>query len=76
LTFKVPVMVQIRSGTFNYRPAGDFLRDGRPADPSIEVVAIDRPLSIMKHLVTAAEYQRLCDMAVAQDRRPLSAAEQ
>jgi formylglycine-generating enzyme required for sulfatase activity len=61
LTFEAPVTVQIRSGTFNYRPAGDFLRDGRPADSSIEVITIDRPLSIMKHLVTAAEYQRCVD---------------
>jgi formylglycine-generating enzyme required for sulfatase activity len=54
-------MVQVRSGNFTYRPAGDFLRDGKPADPSIETIAIDRPLSIMKQLVTVAEYQRCVD---------------
>jgi formylglycine-generating enzyme required for sulfatase activity len=72
-TFKIPVMVQVRSGTFNYRPAGDFLRAGKSADPSIETIAIDRPLSIMKHLVTAAEYQRCVDEGAC-DRLTLEVA--
>ena len=60
-TFEVPAIVEVQPATFTYRPAGDFLRDGKPANPPTQTIAIDRPLPIMKHQVTAAEYQRCVD---------------
>jgi formylglycine-generating enzyme required for sulfatase activity len=56
-----PDVVNLRPGTFNYRVSGEFTRDGRPAMPPISATAIEHPLSIMRHQVTAAEYRRCAD---------------
>ena len=55
-TLAGPDLVTIGAGGFVHRPAGDYTRAGRPADAPAEVVRIDRPVSIMRHQVTGAEY--------------------
>ena len=49
-------MVTIASGTLRYRPAGEFIRAGKPANAPIVTVRMRRPLTIMRRQVTAAEY--------------------
>ena len=55
----LPDMVELRPGAFDYRASGEFTRDGRPAPAPRETITIARPLTIMRHQVTAADY-RLC----------------
>jgi formylglycine-generating enzyme required for sulfatase activity len=57
----VPQLVELRPGSFAHRAAGDFSRGGKPANAPIVTVRIDRPISIMKVQVTAADYQRCVD---------------
>jgi formylglycine-generating enzyme required for sulfatase activity len=73
-----PVVIELAPRNFTYRPAGDFTRAGHPATPSLLTTRLERPLAIMKHQVSAADYQacvedRACrplqsDVAVALDR--------
>ena len=44
--------------TFDYRVAGDFSRDGKPAANPLHEVRLAPGLAIMKNQVTAAEYAR------------------
>jgi len=53
-----PSMVTLRPGSLRYRPAGDFSRAGQPVDSPETTVSIDQALVIMRHQVTAADYQR------------------
>ena len=50
--------VEIPAGSLEYRLPGEFLRAGRPANGPIVRVAFDRPFSMMRHQVSAAEYAR------------------
>ena len=59
--FRNPEIVQVQPTVFFYRPAGDFLRDGKPTSPPTRTITIERPLAIMRHQVSAAEYQRCVD---------------
>jgi formylglycine-generating enzyme required for sulfatase activity len=73
-----PAMVELPPAPFSYRAAGDFTRTGRPVSISLATISIDRPLVIMKHQVTAADYRRCvedhacppfaADVAIAADR--------
>ncbi|CCD95205.1 putative nitrate reductase, nirV-like; signal peptide [Bradyrhizobium sp. ORS 375] len=73
-----PALVEIAPGTINYRESGDHVRDGRQAESPITAIRFDRPLTIMTHQVSAADYQacveaNACramerDIAVAIDR--------
>lgn len=63
-------IVDLRSGTVSYRLAGDFTRAGRPAEAPLVSLHFERPLSIMKHQVSASDYQRCVDEAAC---RPLEA---
>jgi len=73
-----PVVIELAPRNFTYRPAGDFIRAGHPATPRLLTTRLERPLAIMKHQVSAADYQacvedRACrplqsDVAVALDR--------
>src|SRR5260370_21970924 len=54
----IPDLVELRPGSFAHRAAGDFSRNGKPANAPIAKVRIDHPISIMKAQVTAADYQR------------------
>jgi formylglycine-generating enzyme required for sulfatase activity len=53
-----PEPVQLRPGAFSYRVSGEFTRNGRPAVPPIVTIRIERPLSIMRGQVSAADYRR------------------
>ena len=53
-----PILVTLPAATFDYRVAGEFLRDGQPVNPPLSAVAFDRPVAIMKHHVSRADYQR------------------
>ncbi len=53
-----PAMVELAPGTMQYWAPGAFERDGKPANTPRLTVAMDRPFAIMRHEVTAAEYER------------------
>jgi len=57
----VPEMVELAPGSFAHRAAGDFSRNGKPANAPVVTVRIDRPVSIMARQVTAAQYRRCVD---------------
>lgn len=54
----IPDLIELRPGSFAHRVAGDYTRNGKPANAPIVKVWIDRPISIMKAQVTAADYRR------------------
>ena len=56
-------VVELHSGAVSYRVAGDFTRAGRQAEAPVVTVRFERPFSIMKHQVSAADYQRCVDEA-------------
>lgn len=56
-----PPLVEIAPGSFAHRAAGDFSRDGRPANAPMVAVRIDHAVSIMARQVTAAEYRACVD---------------
>jgi formylglycine-generating enzyme required for sulfatase activity len=55
--------VELQPGTVSYRVAGDFTRAARQVEAPLESVRFTRPLSIMKHQVSAADYQACVDAA-------------
>ena len=73
-----PALVELQPGTLRYRVAGDFTRAGKPAEAPLATIRIAQPLTIMKHQVSSAEYQRCvsegacralpADIAIAADR--------
>jgi formylglycine-generating enzyme required for sulfatase activity len=76
-TIKAPAVVALQPHPFHYRLAGDFTRDGKPANAPMRMVQLDRVVTIMVHQVTAADYQRCVldhacpparNVAVAADR--------
>jgi formylglycine-generating enzyme required for sulfatase activity len=56
-------LVELHSGVVNYRMAGDFTRAGRQVEAPLKLLRFDKPLSIMTHQVSAADYQRCVDDA-------------
>jgi formylglycine-generating enzyme required for sulfatase activity len=56
-------MVELRPGAVSYRVAGDFTHAGNQAEAPLLSVRIAKPLAIMKHQVSAADYQRCVDEA-------------
>jgi len=54
----LPDLVELRAGTFRHRAAGEFSRDGTPVTAPLVTAAIKRTLAVMRHQVTAADYQR------------------
>jgi formylglycine-generating enzyme required for sulfatase activity len=54
-------LVELQPGTVSYRLAGDFTRGGKQAEAPLLPVRFAKPLSIMKHQVSAADYQRCVD---------------
>jgi hypothetical protein len=42
----IPDLVELRPGSFAHRAAGDFSRNGKPANAPIAKVRIDHPISI------------------------------
>ena len=73
-----PALVELQPGSVRYRAAGDFTRAGKPAEAPLTTIRIARPLAIMKHQVSSADYQRCvaegacrrlsADAAIATDR--------
>ena len=62
--------VELQPGTLSYRVAGDFTRAARQIEAPLAPVRFARPLSIMKHQVSAADYQRCVDEAVCRALSP------
>lgn len=52
---------EIAAKPFQYRIAGDFSRDGRPAEAPQRAVRLSGPIRIMNRQVTAGEYARCAD---------------
>jgi formylglycine-generating enzyme required for sulfatase activity len=53
-----PAIVELHPGAISYRVNGDFTRAGRQASAPLSKVTLSRPLAIMKHQVSSADYQR------------------
>jgi formylglycine-generating enzyme required for sulfatase activity len=53
-----PDLVELSPGAFQHRVAGNFIREGLPATAPIVTVTFGRPLALMKHQVTDADYRR------------------
>lgn len=51
-----PELVAVPAGAWDYRPAGAWRQDGRQVDPPLQRLAADRPLRIMRHEVSRADY--------------------
>ena len=58
-----PAFVELQPGVLSYRLAGDFTRAARQIEAPLTSVRFSEPLSIMKHQVSAADYQRCVDAA-------------
>src|SRR5689334_14204292 len=54
-------IVEVHAGNVAYRVAGDFTRNGKQAAAPLRQVTFDRPLAIMKHQVSSADYQACVD---------------
>jgi formylglycine-generating enzyme required for sulfatase activity len=54
-------IVEVRAGNVAYRVAGDFTRNGKQAAAPLREIRFEKPLAIMKHQVSAADYQRCVD---------------
>ena len=54
----------------SYRVAGDFTRAAKQAEAPLTSVRFTHPLSIMKHQVSAADYQRCADEAGCRPLNP------
>ena len=53
--------VEVRAGKMSYRVAGDFTRSGKQAAAPLRQITFDKPLAIMKHQVSSAEYRACVD---------------
>jgi formylglycine-generating enzyme required for sulfatase activity len=53
----LPDLVEMGPGAVSYREAGEFLMEGIPVDPPIVSVALPKGVSIMRRLVSRAEYE-------------------
>ena len=54
-------ITEIAAKPFQYRPAGDFSRDGRPAEAPLHEARLATSIKIMNRQVTAGEYARCVD---------------
>ena len=54
----IPELIALEPRPFNYRAAGEFTRNGKPAAAPMRATRLLRPLVIMTRQVTAAEYRR------------------
>jgi formylglycine-generating enzyme required for sulfatase activity len=54
-------ITEIAAKPFPYRPAGDFSRDGRPAEAPLREARLAISIKIMNRQVTAGEYARCVD---------------
>src|SRR5262249_41852502 len=49
--------VEVRAGNVAYRVAGDFTRNRKQAAAPLRQITFEKPLAIMKHQVSSADYQ-------------------
>lgn len=54
-------IVELHSGSTTYRVNGDFTHAGKQAAAPLIQVSVPKPLAIMKHQVSSADYQRCVD---------------
>jgi len=54
-------VVELHPGSASYRVNGDFTHAGKQAAAPLVPVSLPRPLAIMKHQVSSADYQRCVD---------------
>jgi formylglycine-generating enzyme required for sulfatase activity len=54
-------IVEVAPGMRSYRVAGDFSRAGRPVEAPLRRLAFAKPLAIMAHQVSSADYQTCVD---------------
>jgi len=54
-------VVELHPGSASYRVNGDFTHAGKQAAAPLVKVSLPRPLAIMKHQVSSADYQRCVD---------------
>ena len=54
-------IVELQPATIAYRAAGDFTRAGRQAEAPLKSVRFEKPLAIMAHQVSSADYQHCVD---------------
>jgi formylglycine-generating enzyme required for sulfatase activity len=54
-------IVEVTPGTMSYRVAGDFTQSGKPAEAPLSTLRLTVPLAIMKHQVSATDYQACID---------------
>jgi formylglycine-generating enzyme required for sulfatase activity len=55
------VIVELHAGAISYRVNGDFTHAGKQAAAPLVQVSLTRPLAIMKHQVSSADYQLCVD---------------
>jgi formylglycine-generating enzyme required for sulfatase activity len=61
-TLRDPIaMVELDQAAVSYRVAGDFTKMGRIAEAPLVTARLERPLAIMKHQVSSADYQQCVD---------------
>lgn len=65
-----PAFVELQPGTVSYRVAGDFTRAAKQVEAPLASLRFTQPLSIMKHQVSAADYQRCVDEAACRALSP------
>jgi formylglycine-generating enzyme required for sulfatase activity len=56
-----PTIVELHPGMVSYRVNGDFTRAGKQAAAPLVQVTFPKPLAIMKHQVSSADYRRCVD---------------
>jgi formylglycine-generating enzyme required for sulfatase activity len=54
-------IVELHRGSVSYRVNGDFAHSGKQAAAPLVQVSLSKPLAIMKHQVSSADYQRCVD---------------
>lgn len=59
--FAGPDMIELRTGTVTYKPAGDYTRADKPANAPVVAVKLAAGVTIMTHQVTRDEYLRCVD---------------
>jgi formylglycine-generating enzyme required for sulfatase activity len=72
---QAPALVELKPGSARYFAAGEFTRDGKPVNVPDAVIRIGRPLKIMKHQVSVADYRRCIDDGACAPLPPEAATE-
>ncbi len=60
-SFAAPEMIELRTGTVTYKPAGDYTRADKPANAPVVALKLAAGVTIMTHQVTRDDYLRCVD---------------